>query len=122
LCPGLSKALMAQADLVISTDSGPRHIAAAFDRPLITLFGPTDPAWSRTYNQPEVVIDTRLACRDCSRPRCSLGHRACMTRLSAERVYQAAMARLQPPPRAMSMPMSVGDSLSQARPVGATPG
>jgi heptosyltransferase-2 len=118
LCPGLSKALMAQADLVISTDSGPRHIAAALDRPLISLFGPTDPAWSRTYNQPEVVLDTSLACRRCARPCCLLGHRACMTRLSAERVYRAAIVQLDEPPRVISR----ADFLLQPQPDGAAAG
>src|SRR5262249_28993683 len=38
---GLTKACVRRADLLISTDSGPRHFAAAFDKPVVTLFGPT---------------------------------------------------------------------------------
>ena len=47
---GLSKACIRRSDLMIATDSGPRHFAAAFDVPVISLFGPTDPRWSITYH------------------------------------------------------------------------
>ncbi|MEZ6135488.1 MAG: glycosyltransferase family 9 protein [Pirellulaceae bacterium] len=53
---GLSKAVMQQADLVVSTDSGPRHIAVALNRQVIALLGPIDPAWTQTYNQPEILL------------------------------------------------------------------
>src|SRR5439155_16733711 len=46
---GLTKACIRRADLLITTDSGPRHFAAAFDRPVVTLFGPTHIAWTETY-------------------------------------------------------------------------
>ena len=45
---GLSKACVRRAALLITTDSGPRHFAAAFETPVITLFGPTHIAWTRT--------------------------------------------------------------------------
>jgi len=38
---GLSKATVKHSRLMITTDSGPRHFAAAFDVPVVTLFGPT---------------------------------------------------------------------------------
>lgn len=53
---GLTKAVMSRARLVVTSDSGPRHIAVAFNRPVISLFGPTDPSWTTTYNRPEVTI------------------------------------------------------------------
>lgn len=43
---GSLKAVIAQATLVITNDTGPRHLAAALDRPLISLFGPTDHRWT----------------------------------------------------------------------------
>lgn len=93
----LSKSLLARADLVISTDSGPRHIAVAFDRPVISLFGPTDEPWTQTYNQKEVVMEENLSCRPCWKPRCPLGHHACMADLTAERVYRVALDLLRLP-------------------------
>src|SRR5207248_1905622 len=47
---GLTKACIRRADLLITTDSGPRHFAAAFDRPVIALFGPTHIAWTETWH------------------------------------------------------------------------
>ena len=47
---GLTKACVRRSALMITTDSGPRHFAAAFDVPVLTLFGPTHIAWTRTYH------------------------------------------------------------------------
>jgi heptosyltransferase-2 len=43
---GTLKALTARAALVISNDTGPRHIAAAMGAPIVSLFGPTDHRWT----------------------------------------------------------------------------
>lgn len=53
---GLSKAVLKRSLAVVSTDSGPRHLAVAFDRPVVSLFGPTTPQWTSTYNHPEIVL------------------------------------------------------------------
>ncbi len=53
---GLSKAVLKRSVAVVSTDSGPRHLAVAFDRPVVSLFGPTTPQWTATYNRPEIVV------------------------------------------------------------------
>lgn len=52
---GLSKAVLKCCVAVVSTDSGPRHLAVAFDRPVVSLFGATTPQWTSTYNHPEFV-------------------------------------------------------------------
>ena len=48
-------ALLAQAALVVSNDTGPGHIAAALRRPTVLIFGPTNPAWVGPYQQPEAI-------------------------------------------------------------------
>ena len=53
---GLLKACIRRADLLVTTDSGPRHFAAAFDRPVVTLFGPTHIAWTETYHPKAVHL------------------------------------------------------------------
>lgn len=53
---GLTKAVMSRARLVVTSDSGPRHIAVALNRPVVSLFGPTDPRWTITYNCPEARV------------------------------------------------------------------
>ncbi len=53
---GLSKAVLRRAQVVVSTDSGPRHMAVALGRQVVALFGPTEPAWTTTYNRRETAI------------------------------------------------------------------
>lgn len=43
---GSLKSLCARASVMVTNDTGPRHIAAAVGTPLVTLFGPTDPRWT----------------------------------------------------------------------------
>lgn len=43
---GSLKSLCNRAALMVTNDTGPRHIAAATGTPLVTLFGPTDPRWT----------------------------------------------------------------------------
>jgi heptosyltransferase II len=92
---GLSKSVLQRADVVVTTDSGPRHIAVALDRPVITLFGPTDPMWTQTYNIHEMVIDQVLDCRPCYQSPCPLKHHRCMQDISVERVLGAVQASVQ---------------------------
>ena len=49
---GALKPIIAGATIMITNDTGPRHIAAAFGTPLITLFGPTDPRWTTIPTKP----------------------------------------------------------------------
>ena len=48
---GTAKACIRRGRLMVSTDSGPRHIAAALGKPVITLYGPTPPVWSENPTQ-----------------------------------------------------------------------
>jgi len=43
---GALKPILAGARIMVTNDTGPRHIAAAYGCPLVTLFGPTDPRWT----------------------------------------------------------------------------
>ena len=49
---GALKPIIDGARIMITNDTGPRHIAAAFGTPLITLFGPTDPRWTTIPTHP----------------------------------------------------------------------
>jgi heptosyltransferase-2 len=90
---GLTKACVRRADLLVTTDSGPRHFAAAFDRPVVTLFGPTHVAWTETFFPRAVHLQKRVDCGPCQRRVCPLDHR-CMTRLTPAEVFAAATALL----------------------------
>ena len=62
---GLSttKACLRRSRLLVSTDSGPRHVAAAFDKPVVTLLGPTLPVWIEESDRPRDVrpLESRLS-------------------------------------------------------------
>jgi heptosyltransferase-2 len=86
---GLTKACVRRADLLITTDSGPRHFAAAFDRPVVTLYGPTHIAWTETYHRKAIDLQKKVPCGPCQLRVCPLDHR-CMTELRPEEVVDAA--------------------------------
>jgi heptosyltransferase-2 len=89
---GLTKAVVRRLDLLVTTDSGPRHFAAAFGRPVVTLFGPTHIAWTETFYPKAVHLQKRVPCGPCQKRVCPLDHR-CMRDLTPDEVYTAA-ARL----------------------------
>jgi len=84
------KALFAAADLVVTNDTGPRHIATALGRNVVTLFGPNDPAWTETDCPSEVQIVGNVPCAPCARPRCRRRQHLCMTSIKPDLVYEAA--------------------------------
>jgi heptosyltransferase-2 len=85
---GLTKACVRRADLLVATDSGPRHFAAAFDRPVVTLFGPTHIAWTETNYPKAVHLQKQVDCGPCQLRVCPLDHR-CMTGLTPAEVLAA---------------------------------
>ncbi len=91
---GLSKGVMVKSALVVTTDSGPRHMAAALNRPVIGLYGPTDPTKNGTFNIPETVLNAKLACQPCAKHQCPLVHNNCMHSLNYRLVTNAIVQRL----------------------------
>lgn len=87
---GALKALFARADLVITNDTGPRHIAVALDRNVISLFGPNNPQWTQTGHAKEVQIIGRAACVPCDKPVCKAAKHACMESITVDDVMKAA--------------------------------
>jgi heptosyltransferase-2 len=83
------KALIARATLLLTNDTGPRHIAVALDRPVITLIGPTDPRHTGHLLERQRVLQESFDCVPCGKKVCPIDHR-CMVRLSPERVVDAA--------------------------------
>jgi len=85
----LMKALVSQLDLMISNDSGPRHVAVAFGVPVICIMGPTAPVYSEGPYEKGERIRVEVDCGPCQKPVCTTDHR-CMTRISVDRVVRAA--------------------------------
>jgi heptosyltransferase II len=86
---GLTKASVRRLDLFITTDSGPRHFAAAFDRPVVSLFGPTFIEWTETYFPKGINLQKKVPCGPCQLRVCPLDHR-CMRELSVAEVLAAS--------------------------------
>jgi ADP-heptose:LPS heptosyltransferase len=59
-----------RCDLMITNDTGPMHAAAALKKPLIALFGPTEPRRTGPYRQIEQSLRIDLPCSPCMKPRC----------------------------------------------------
>lgn len=95
---GLSKACVRRSDVMIATDSGPRHFAAAFGVPVVALFGPTDPRWSINYHAGETRLFEALPCRPCQKRVCPLRHHQCMRGLHVDRVLAAVRERIASQP------------------------
>jgi heptosyltransferase-2 len=91
---GLSKAVYRRAALSVSSDSGPRHIAAAFGVPTVAILGPTDPLLGRSDEIRCVEVRKPLVCSPCNEAVCPLGHHDCMRLITVEEVGQAALETL----------------------------
>src|SRR6185436_10851885 len=77
-------ALLERASLVIANDSGPMHIAADLHKPLVTVFGPTNPTRTGPYNRPESVVRIDIPCSPCYSRKCS--HTSCLRWLTIDSV------------------------------------
>jgi heptosyltransferase II len=91
---GLTKACIRRSRLMVTTDSGPRFFAVAFGVPVITLFGSTDAAWTRTHYDKETCLHHPVPCGPCGKRACPLGHHDCMRLLTVERVYEHVVEQL----------------------------
>ena len=58
-------------DLMITNDTGPMHVAAALGKPLVALFGPTEPRRTGPYGQLENVLRIDLPCLPCFKSYCA---------------------------------------------------
>ncbi len=77
-------ALIDRAKLVIANDSGPMHIASALHRPLVTIFGPTNPIRTGPYERLETVARLDIACSPCYSRKCS--HCSCMNWIGIDNI------------------------------------
>lgn len=76
------------AACVITTDSGPMHLAAAAGTPVVALFGPTNPARTGPYGSGNTVIRADLPCSPCLLKKCPT--KQCMEDITPEQVFEEA--------------------------------
>jgi heptosyltransferase I len=85
-------AVLEQAEVVVSNDSGPMHLAAGLGKPVVAVFTCTSPVRSGPPGEEHVLLSTDLPCAGSYHKRCPLrgpDHMACKQELEADRVWQA---------------------------------
>ena len=79
--------------LFVTNDTGPMHIAAAFDVPVVAVFGPTDFRTTSPFGEAHQIVRQPVECSPCLLRECPIDHR-CMTGVTVEQVYKAAAKQL----------------------------
>jgi heptosyltransferase-1 len=86
------------SELMVTNDTGPMHAAAALRKPVVALFGPTEPRRTGPYGQLENVLQHKLPCSPCLRPRCNyVQPLECLRGLPPSLVLQRMQGQLQLP-------------------------
>src|ERR1051325_11084201 len=82
-------------ELMITNDTGPMHVDAALRKPVVALFGPTEPRRTGPYGQLEHVLQLNLPCIPCLKPRCAyVKPLECLRALPPATVFDAVQKRL----------------------------
>ncbi len=85
---GTLKSLIKRCGILVTNDTGPRHFAAAFGVPVVTVFGSTDPRWTETLYVRERAARIEVDCGPCMKRVCPEKHHRCMRELKPERVIE----------------------------------
>jgi lipopolysaccharide heptosyltransferase I len=83
-------ALIQRAAICVTNDSGSMHLTVALGKPVVSVFGPTDPLWIGPYGRPDAVLQARMPCSPCYLRKlrsCPNGH-ACMEEVRASQVIE----------------------------------
>ena len=81
--------IMRTAEVVITNDSGPMHIAVALNIPVIAIFGPTSPVRTGPFGKGHVILQSQTECVPCFKRSCR--EIRCMNEITPEAVYQAVL-------------------------------
>jgi lipopolysaccharide heptosyltransferase II len=100
LCGRISLSEMVEwlrlSELMITNDTGPMHVAAALGKPLIALFGPTEPRRTGPYGQLENVLRIDLPCSPCLKSYCAYEKpNECLKAISPAMVFENARKKLE---------------------------
>jgi len=84
------KVLMEKMALLITGDTGPRHIAAGMSTPQVVLMGPTSPDYTDAFLETTTVVRKSVECSPCQKKVCPLGHHECMKAITPAEVLEFA--------------------------------
>jgi len=90
-----ARAVVRRTRAMVAVDSGLRHYAAAFDRPVVALFGPTHVAWTESWHPKEVRLQATVPCGPCQQPVCPAGTDDCMWKIAPEEALDALGVALE---------------------------
>ena len=80
--------IIKRAQLLVAGDTGPLHIAALLQRPVVAIFGPKDPVVYGPYGTRSKIVRKDLTCSPCTRRRCD--DLRCIREITVEDVLTAA--------------------------------
>jgi heptosyltransferase-2 len=96
------KSLAKRMSVMVTTDTGPRHIAVAFGVPVVVIMGPTDPAYTDCNLEKTVVLRQEVDCAPyrwpCHEKACPLTgprHHQCMVQITPEQALKAVESLLR---------------------------
>jgi len=83
-----------RSDLLVTNDTGPMHVAAALGKPMVALFGPTEPRRTGPYGHLQDVLRVELPCSPCLSPHCTFTQpQECLRAISPTAVLAKVRAR-----------------------------
>lgn len=93
------KSIISRCELMITNDTGTRHIAAAFGAAVVTIFGSTDPVWAQIDYPRERIVKVDVECGPCQKKICPLpegpAHHQCITGVTVDMVLAACKELLE---------------------------
>jgi len=96
--PGLEvcKAIIRRMKLLVTNDTGARHIAVAFGVPVVVIFGSTSRRYTDVNLEQTTIVSANVPCAPCQRKICPTGTHRCMNEVSVKMVLDAVEQRLRP--------------------------
>jgi heptosyltransferase-2 len=80
--------------MLLTNDTGPMHIASAFQVPVVAIFGPTDWRTTSPFGSAHAIVRQPVDCAPCLLRECPIDHR-CMTRVTVDQVHEDTVQLMQ---------------------------